>query len=246
MRGRWAVGGLTKFLVPPVRRYFPFSVNLSPVCAPSDTSPTRKRGTANELPSLARRAGVEHAVTECHRRCAIRVRAIQVRNGDYCSIAHLAEHNSLRNGSRERIPQARNWSPSNETQVVLAVTSHADKIPRIDEICRILRIRWPTFHRYVRLLPSCRFPVVCSSVSPPPGLGMVRPRPGLFELTSTHPCRHTDARFRTINNFSGVSDLRGQGDAFRMGARLCIQRYAHRQLFPVVFVTWQCQRCALL
>lgn len=43
-------------------------------CAPSDTSPKRKRGTANELPSLARRASVEHAVPKCRGRCAIRLR----------------------------------------------------------------------------------------------------------------------------------------------------------------------------
>jgi len=36
----------------------------NPDCARSDTSPKRKRGTANELPSLARRASVEHAVTK--------------------------------------------------------------------------------------------------------------------------------------------------------------------------------------
>jgi len=49
-------------------------------CAPSDTSPMRKRGTGNELPSLARPASAAHAVPECREQCA---------NGAGC--AHDAE-----------------------------------------------------------------------------------------------------------------------------------------------------------
>lgn len=37
-------------------------------CGPSDTTPKRKLGSANELPSLTRRAGVQHHVSECQTR----------------------------------------------------------------------------------------------------------------------------------------------------------------------------------
>jgi len=41
-------------------------------CAPSDTSPKRKRGVPR-IPSLARRAGVEHTLTESLSRCSVRI-----------------------------------------------------------------------------------------------------------------------------------------------------------------------------
>ena len=45
-----------------------------PNCAPSLTSPTRKRGSGNDIPSLARRASVRHTDTEIPGGCAIPAR----------------------------------------------------------------------------------------------------------------------------------------------------------------------------